>query len=1786
MRNKKLIVMIVVLLLAVFTLSIALVACVKTKPGGSTNSGNPNPGPGPSPGPGTDPGPILPPPAEEEKPPVQAESFRDAMAYIFDSMPSEYMSLNFEGYATIKGKKYRMTVKGNMSDNDFQLSAVFKSDDTGKIASAIYVVNSRLFIQVGDDDEKSIYNIAEIDVNYLLSIVDKLPDAITELLKGIDLGGLDIMNIIDLAIGILTSGLSSSDDLVYEVADGVEKFELPLNLQGMLDPLIGMLDKDGLVGMFLPADLNLDLTFVAQLLSMVPLINGSITATVDNGRLTEFNLELLDNDPESESYKQPVFGLENAITFGSEPLELDIPDELDNYQSLTLGNLNFDLSLDLNTGNEPFDIGALIDSFLDKKMFGEGVLVLNAHANYGLDIKASLDPDLYGSQTDNNYINIMLYAGENELVRANYLDGYLYVKALGDGVNGFAEGGINIAIKLPLKEYIAQLVKLITGYIDGFLGTQFRPTVATVGVLSSSINRDGEMILSPSLQEVITGVMKLLDLQECIDMEGGDHITVIINEKFFEVISKLAKVDINYPIFGEFTIGLFKGGIEYIEVSAMNILTFRADNFGIGKAKITREDVQKSIGDTQNYGTDIESIILTFALNLLSDLDISMAIDLSTVNTTVNLTSIINNIMAMANNSTYLKFPIALDLSKYQGTFNIRLATNYNEETGDGRVLIEVITPDGDTLIAAYNENSNTYVDLSGLGFMKFCLANVDIFKLLRGMLGKSDAYDELLDEVESDIFTSSGVEIEGDSLGVALDSYFITLLMRMLSMDLGIDADFNAELNMDGSVNAELDLGIAAKLGLRISLGKESESAERGQPRIEEAINNLAKLEFGVYNAVNAEMLVDSILAAENLNFTIDLYNQNVDYSSHENKTRIVIRRSTAAEGKTEVLGNGLEAPYKSIVVALYNGWITNENNAILYAYLDIDGKKVQFKGTDKMLNVDLFVYQLTGEVLNIGIDADIKTSLINALSGLFGESGGGDVGNSGGAIEVPDGALPTQKPSVTHKCRHKCEVCGNCLDETCKDEVCANKCNGVHETTSESQSTPIEQIIPGVTITLTGKLDIDVDLDINGVFVSKFLKDTLSNLFTNLDLGDLTGEGPVTLNYDNVNPNTFFDELYDKVLIPLIKKQVGNLSTGGIGNIVGSIAGNANIKNQVHALVQRFLPLPNVEDLKVNVSLTDGKLANITAIGSNSADYDDPEDSGNNRRTNLGFGIYIFNAKANEVVSWENQATSIYFNRTFGLNLMDMFEENVRVHTKSNWEVDSFYKINWTLEGGGMDLATFSERLALIDPSNPSYIADGVYVFVGTANATEISKRPTLRVTLTLDSLKIQSIKDMEVKAMRDVPTYVTATFGQDKEGNEIERLLTHVDINLPYGRVNGENNASVTIGGEVYNFTIHFEDEGLTLDTLQLNAYDYIDKLNALEKAGTIRVKVNNSFYRNLPATFNWTDVNNRNINVKNITRTEAQVPAIYTVNVHVGEGTIYEQDLLLNIEFKPFDIYYIERNELNYIETDYLEYVNGESFPEEITVVGYNGEEWLKYTANVKWDTSAVKIDLKGGQYFASAIINEGDYNQWVMEGIEVNVVSTDIVALASSSRTTVFDWKYCIYGGVDFDKCITSVLNFVTSDRTIKRNVPVTIDISGILNSNAFADAMNGIESRIDCPVSIDVLGEDGKSLFETTVTVIVPSIKMSLLENEITIDVSDKNFEGLDEFFNARSNMEILLGDDTVTANVTWVTDDVIVNEDGEYKVRVYIDRNGDYEQYCTVTVNITGNNVANDEEV
>ncbi|MDE6372085.1 MAG: hypothetical protein K2L61_00925, partial [Clostridia bacterium] len=1183
----------------------------------------------------------------------------------------------------------------------------------------------------------------------------------------------------------------------------------------------------------------------------------------------------------------------------------------------------------------------------------------------------------------------ILWAGTNELVRINYLDGKLYVKALANGVNGFAGGGINVAIPLDLKGYISKLVDLVTNAIDGFLGTEFAPSVPSGAMLTASINESGETILSPSLQSVIMGVLKLVGFEESVILTG-DKITVVIDEVLFKAISDIAKLDpIDLPLFGEMVVGLYKGGIEYVKVTAMDVLTLRADNFLIGKAKVSRQDIEDSIGNIGDYGTDIESIILSFALSLLSDLDMSFDLDLSTIDTTVNLTPVINGILAMANNSTYLKMPINLDLSNYDGVFKLRVATNYDEENAEGRILLELITPKGDTLISAYNENDSTYVDLSGLGFMKFCLTHVNLFQMLRGLLGADTFTEDSVEEVAPAMAMtaySSGVEIGSDYIGVAVDSYFVTLITRMLALDLGIDVDFNANLNFDGSVNAELGFGNAAKFGLSMSLGKESQSNNR----IKDVIAGLPKKEYGEYNAVDAEMLVDSILVSERLNLTIDLYNQNVDNSSHENKTRIVIRNSTAtAPGQVEVLGNGMEAPYKSIILTIYDGWNNTPSSAIAYGFIDFDNKNIQVQLADaalnglKVLGIDA-TSGIKSQILNlikIPITADIKGTLVNALSGLFGDSSGEGNENFGGAIEVPDGALPSQKPIVTPT-----------------DPSEPVEPSEPTQPTEPSEPAPsIEEILPGVNITLTGSMDIDVDVDINGSYISKLLKDMLQGVFTNMDLSSMTGSSDlVTLNYNNQEAGVFADDLWKKIIQPLVDNNVklGNISLGGV------ISGVSNIETVVKNLVMHVLPLPNVKELDVNVSITDGKLANISVIGSNAEDYEyleNPEDPNSKVvfRQDLGFGIYIFNRKADEVVSWENQATQIYFNPNLSENLMDMFETRARKHVVTNWEKDSWQTITWTLKGSGVDLATFSESVRK-DPDNPDkeYIyEDGEYIFVGSAWGE------TIEVKVTLHTAEVEYVKDMQVKAMRDIPTYVTAVF---TDGTE--RLITNVEI-LCDGRVNAENNASVTLGEKSYEFTIDFEEEVITLDTLVLNAYDYLDVIERLETSGVIRVKVNDSFYRNLPATYDFSAI-------KAMTRQELQKPNTYQVDVQVGTGTEYECDMVLTVEFTPFEIYYIERNGVNYIETDFIEYAKGESFPDEITVVGYNGKEQLKYTAKVsEWDISGVTIDLKGGQYMASAILNKGEHNEWVLYGIEVDVLSTDIDDLADSNKSVVFDWKY-------------------------------------------------------------------------------------------------------------------------------------------------------------------------------
>lgn len=1720
MRNKKLFVTIVVMLLVVFTLSLALVACKKKQVEDINQSGDISSGDTPDSGnEGDEEPPWIPPtpPEEEEGPeiPKYAKSFRGAVGYMVDSMPGEYLSINFSGIVTVNGKRYVMSIKGNLTQGDIQVSAVFKPEGSDKLAFAFYIVNSKFFIEL---DDGTIFNVAEIDANYLASIVDKLPDKLSGIIN--DLLG-NYASLVPTVLDILLGGFCPSSKIAYEEINGVETFKLNFNVQGLINPISSLLAPGGIVGMLLPE--GLDISFVSELLNMIPLMNGQINATVDNGTLREFSVEIYDNDPQSENYGQTMVGFDSAITFSSEPLKIDVPDGLDNYEALTLGNLNADFTLTIDTNGESFDIGAVIDEFLPKPIFGEGILMLDGDAEYKLDIKASLDPNLDGLEEDKNYVNAVLWSGSNELVRVNYLDGKLYVKALANGVNGFADGGINVAIPLDLKGYISQLVDLVTKAIDGFLGTEFAPSVPSGAMLTASINERGETILSPSLQSVIMGVLKLVGFEDSVIL-SGDKITVVIDEVLFKAISDIAKIDLDLPLFGEMVVGLYRGGIEYVEVTAMEVLTLRADNFLIGKAKVSRQDIEDSIGNIGDYGTDIESIILSFALSLLSDLELSLDFDLSTVDTTVNLTPIINNIMAVANSSMYLKMPITLDLSNYDGVFKLRIATNYDEENSEGRILLELITPNGDTLISAYNENDSTYVDLSGLGFMKFCLTHVNLFQMIRGLLGADTFTEDFIEEVAPAMAMtaySSGVEIGSDYIGVAVDSYFVTLIMRMLSMDLGIDVDLNAHLNFDGSVNAQLGLGNAAKLGLSMSLGKESQS----ENRIKDVINNLPKAEYGEYNAVDAEMLVDSILVSERLNLTLDLYNNNVDYPSHENKTRIVIRNSSAtAPGQVEVLDNGLEAPYKSIVLAIYAGWNNTTSEALLFGYIDFDGKKVQIKGTKRMLSINLLVYEVTGELINVPINVDLKATLINALSGLFGDSSDSENENFGGAIDVPDGALPPQKPNVTPS------------EPTEPVEPT--------EPSEPSEPTPsIDEIIPGVKITLTGSMDVDVDVDINGSYISKVLKDLLTGVFTDMNLESLTGEaGLVTINYDNENANVFFDDMYKKLLLPLIKQQVGGLG----GTLVSAVANSSAIKEKVHDIVQRFLPLPNIEDLAVNVSLTDGKLANISAIGSNPGGFDA-----------LGFGIYIFNRKADEVVSWENQATQIYFNPTLGGNLIDMFETRARKHVVTNWEEDSWQNITWTLKNSGTDLATFS--------ANVSDYMDGDYIFVGSAWDT------TIEVKVTLHSAEIESIKDMQVKAMRDIPTYVTAVF---TDGTE--RLLTNVEI-LCDGRVNGENNASVTLGGETYQFTIDFEEEDITLDTLVLNAYDYRDVIDALESSGVIRVKINDTFYRNLPATYDFEAI-------KNMDREDLQKPNTYEVDVHVGEGTEYERDMVLKVEFTPFEIYGIERNGLNYIETDFIEYAKGESFPDEITVVGYNGKEQLKYTAKVsEWDISGVTIDLKGGQYFAKAIINAGEHNEWKLYGIEVDVLSTDIVELADSNKSVVFDWKYYFYGGVSIDKVLPSLLKFKTSDGSIKKDVPVTIDVS-----NIFADEDTVRKAMIEgmtfeCPLTVDV-ENNGKSLLETTIQVVVPSIKMSLTESVINIDYADYMKYGKSAFF--RDSIEIMLGKDIVTAKVTWFTDEVTFNKDGTYTAIVYLDQNGEYEQSCEVTVNITGAPTADTEEV
>ena len=434
---------------------------------------------------------------------------------------------------------------GEFKPNDLMFK-VEKFDDNTTFG--IYITDNRMFIDIGG--ENGLYEITDIQSDYIAAIIAEVPGLLDELLDSVDLSGLDMLGglegVISIVFGIffdnarITRTISNEEILEHPDKDPADlnalytdyKIEIKLNsFTSGIGDLLQLINLGSLLGF----DLNLSALF-AWLNEVIPqykvIFETEFYSPDSNPDATVASIhpriDVTYNDPENEeTLGQPAwnFGIA-SVTLGDAVSDvegfLDFPDNVDaalegtgTATEFSFTNLQFDIDLTLGTGKEgetlkKLDVGKLIKVFTDTVEIPEGLIVLEADFGYKLRAQVDLDLDYdmiaSGNFEDNNLILLELYpldqSGEilvddngdqQKAMGIYYKEGKLYI-SLSSLIPNYWKAN-NIVIDLGgVPELIAKVVTTVRGAIDDALfkddGTEGgTENVSVQGLSATSANQ-------------------------------------------------------------------------------------------------------------------------------------------------------------------------------------------------------------------------------------------------------------------------------------------------------------------------------------------------------------------------------------------------------------------------------------------------------------------------------------------------------------------------------------------------------------------------------------------------------------------------------------------------------------------------------------------------------------------------------------------------------------------------------------------------------------------------------------------------------------------------------------------------------------------------------------------------------------------------------------------------------------------------------------------------------------------------------------------------------------------------------------------------------------------------------------------------------------------------------------------------------------------------------------------------------------------------------------------------
>ncbi len=715
-----------------------------------------------------------------------------------DNLHSEYSTRltvpDGSGGTTIYSIQYASNVKrgiANQGEYDYDLGLVIRNETINEGVIGLYVTDAYgipggLYVDTDpdSDDSGSVYLLEDFNADYLLALVEKLPDTLLDL----NISGINVMELL-LVTALGATGSATTD------ASGNDVYTIAFNPTALnnIGPLVSALLGSLISG------IDLDPLF-AYLEDIIPDSLFTLSGTVDSrGNLTDLSSSFVNNETGETLYD--ISGGSITVTDRNEDTLSLIPSKVEHYNNTySFGHIQLSAAASLNTAsgmNGQVDIASIINTFVPG-VLPEGILMLNADLEYRLDVAIDLDIAQKPYSEEESAENIQdesviaieikdIQNNDNVIAGVYYRNGYIYVNIgqIVNGLTGSAEvwQGKGFAIPFDLPSLITAIKEAAVTAIDGFFGTDHGMitggtdlTKLEDAVVSLALAQDGNIYISQDWANLISTVFAVLEIEgDWVNITSGpdyDTLNITINKTLIDEVLQAI------------------GGFG-VDVSAIQIPDFGEGRISISSGSSGIKDL--TIGLNMG-GVDLEIVLDKFELLKPIEKDDTKFDDyVDGVIGDTEYTSSLNDLI-MSTLSSGVQGSIGLDISFNQGIYNL----------GD---LIAIFGLDlGDLTISVLNDvnlslslNAGLYIDETNYEKSALYLelvANDDFSLQESGAIIEAGKVLGLYLKDNDIILDVSALEILGVSLPVYkisgkdfdVASLVATLLANIPEMNLAID--------------------------------------------------------------------------------------------------------------------------------------------------------------------------------------------------------------------------------------------------------------------------------------------------------------------------------------------------------------------------------------------------------------------------------------------------------------------------------------------------------------------------------------------------------------------------------------------------------------------------------------------------------------------------------------------------------------------------------------------------------------------------------------------------------------------------------------------------------------------------------------------------------------------------------------------------------------------------------------------------------------------------------------